>query len=323
MILTLTPNPAIDVTVTAEQIDRGETTVVPGASRRAGGKAINVARVLHAERHPVHAVAPVGRDDLDWFDRDLGSVPHTLVPVTAPTRHTYALVETRDDVTSILNERGEARTPQEWDAVLAACERLLATARVLVVSGSLPPDSPADLLERLVGIGRAARAAVILDVAGAHLLAAARAGADVVKPNLAELTAAVGDLSPLAGARELQRLGARLVVVSLGAQGLLVVPAHGEPVRARLTSSLRGNPTGAGDAAVAAVAALLHETLEKGGDLRHALTGPGPVTELAARALTWSAAAVLVPWAGEIHPDHAELRQRLEVLPGSPTPPIS
>ena len=48
MILTLTPNPAVDITWHVDQLTPGTTHRVPPAVARAGGKGLNVARVLHA-----------------------------------------------------------------------------------------------------------------------------------------------------------------------------------------------------------------------------------------------------------------------------------
>jgi fructose-1-phosphate kinase PfkB-like protein len=92
--------------------------------------------------------------------------------------------------------------------------------------------------------------------------------------------------------------GAGLVLVSLGADGMLAVPRAGDPLHARLDRPLRGNATGAGDAAVAAVATLLS-------------SGVDDPALLLRRATAWSAAAVLAPLAGELHPIYPELEARL------------
>ncbi|MFP3380410.1 PfkB family carbohydrate kinase, partial [Bacillus sp. SIMBA_069] len=97
----------------------------------------------------------------------------------------------------------------------------------------------------------------LIDAVGPALLLAVEAGADVVKPNRRELAETTGEDDPVEGARRLLDRGARLVLVSLGADGLLAVPRTGAPLHARLPEPLTGNATGAGDAAVAAVATLL------------------------------------------------------------------
>ena len=102
--------------------------------------------------------------------------------------------------------------------------------------------------------------------------------------------------------------GAQIVVASLGHEGLLAVTAD-EVVRARLPRVLKGNATGAGDAAVAAIALALAEGARSGSSVPD-LSG------LARRATAWSASAVLMPLAGDLHPDHVALAD--EVLIDDP-----
>jgi sugar/nucleoside kinase (ribokinase family) len=132
----------------------------------------------------------------------------------------------------------------------------------------------------------------------------------VLKPNHEELAAATGLSDPVEGAEALLKLGARLVVVSLGADGLLLVPAEGHPVSARLTAPLRGNATGAGDAAVAAKAAPAAAGDDLWSDQPSAHTAR---VALARRATAWSAAAVLAPLAGEVSQSHSIIEEDVVV----------
>src|SRR5690606_15759171 len=127
--------------------------------------------------------------------------------------------------TTIINERGVNPAAAEWDALLSAVEDGLATASVLVVSGSFPPGAPAHILETLIAAGRTAGVPVIVDTSGPSLLRAADAGASVLKPNAAELAEATGIADPLEGARALLTRGAELVLLSMGAEGMLAVTA--------------------------------------------------------------------------------------------------
>jgi 1-phosphofructokinase family hexose kinase len=314
MIVTVTPNPAIDVTIDVPVLRLGASHVIEGARRRAGGKGLNVARVLAQTGHDAVATGPVGADDLGWFITDLAGVDVRMTPCATATRSTYAVVEAGVARTTQLNERGTARTAAEWEAVLAAVRAALPGARCLTISGSLPPATPADVVPRLIRAAQDAGVRVVADLTGDALLAAAAAGADILKPNRDELAATIGTDDPEAGAAMLQDAGARLVLVSLGEDGLVAVRApdaestattrrSGRAVHARLPRPLRGNATGAGDAAVAAVAACLDEGLDLSADL----------DELVRRAAAWSAAAVLAPLAGALDPSHPELAAAVEL----------
>lgn len=311
MIVTLTPNPALDLTYHLDALRVGSSQRVPRAQLRAGGKGINVARVLHDQGHHVVAVAPVGGTTGATFvaDLDAAGLPRSLLEVEAATRQTLALVTPTE--TTNLNETGTALAPTHWrqlsDLVSAALTHPAgatpthAVNTVLVCSGSMPPDTPAEAIGHLVEVAHQVGARCIVDTSsGTQLLAAADAGADVLKPNHHELLATVGGDDVLAAARTLADRGGTVVYASLGAAGLLRVATDEPTLHARLNRSLAGNTTGAGDAAVAAIAASL-----EGG------SSPEDTLRL---AVAWSAAAVLHPLAGSIV-DPAPLRADITVEP--------
>lgn len=300
MILTVTPNPALDLTYRVASLQPGETHRAAPAAVRAGGKGLNVARVVAQTGGAAFVLTTAGGAPGLRLAEDLEAsrLPAELIPVTAPTRSSIAIVDERAGETTLLNETGEPLTAAEWAALTAAAERLAAAATCVVGSGSLPPGAPDDVYAELVGIAAARGLPSVIDAVGAALLLAAEAGAGVLKPNRRELAETTGQDDPVAGARILLDAGAGLVLVSLGAEGMLAVPRTGEPRHARLDRPLSGNATGAGDAAVAAVATLL-------------AAGADDPSALLRRATAWSAAAVLAPLAGELHPTYPELEARL------------
>lgn len=299
-IVTVTPNPALDVTYHVAAIHLGASHRVADPAMRAGGKGLNVARVAHSQGHLVLAVAPVGGATGALFRSELETacLPAKLIDSPTETRRSLAFVDTAlgGDAT-LFNEAGAAQPPEILEKLLAAAEDAAASSgeAIVVGSGSLPGGEGTGFYARLARLASSAGVPCILDAAGHALLEAAGAGAALLKPNEHELRAATGLASPADGAAELLRRGARRVLVSLGAKGLLLADAArpGELLTARLPFALNGNPTGAGDAAVAAVAACFAEGIDD------------PETVLR-RAVAWSAAAVLMPVAGEISPRHAD-----------------
>lgn len=306
MILTVTPNPALDETYGIENLAVGETNRVGAPSSRAGGKGVNVARVLHAQEVDVCAVATRGGAPGDAFAADLADagIAHTLVPVAAPTRRSFALVDRGSGLTTIVNEHGAGLDAAEWQALRAAVSAEIPAADVVVGSGSLPGGEAADtsFYPWLIAAAHADGLPCIIDTSGPGLLAAATAGADLLKPNHHELLEATGATDIASGAARLLELGARRVVVSSGEDGLALFEAArpGRWVSARLPEPLDGNPTGAGDACVAAFAL----------DLLRGITDP---VDLVRRAAAWSASAVLVPTAGALHPSHPALAGQLAI----------
>ncbi len=312
MIVTVTPNPALDLTWHVDRLQPGETHRIDPGAARAGGKGLNVARVLHSGRREVVAVTTTGGAVGAEFAAELvaSGIPHRLVPVGGATRRSIAIVDETSGDATVLNERGIALEPDEAAALAANALELGRTADAVAICGSLPPGFGPDELGALVRTLVDGGVPVIVDTSGPGLAAAARAGATALKPNAEELRAETGLDDPVAGARALLGLGARLVVASLGSEGLLVVSADAPGgIRARLPRTLHGNATGAGDAAVAAIAAAFAETPTLGADTREAADARA---RLARRATAWSASAVLMPFAGDLAPEHSALE--LEVV---------
>lgn len=308
MIVTVTPNPALDLTWHAAEVVPGGSHRVDTAIARAGGKGLNVARVAHAQGAEVLAVTTAGGGVGAEFSAELAAsgVPHRLVPVAAPTRRSAAIVDESIGDTMIFNERGTNPDPTEWAALVGEVRTAVTAARVLVVSGSLPPGADPALVPGFVEIAAERGIPCLVDVSGPALLTAAEAGAALLKPNRAELAEATGLADPFAGAGALLERGAGAVLCSLGADGLVLFSPDARPLRARLSAPLAGNPTGAGDAAVAACAVLFDR-------------GERDPEALLRAAASWSAAAVLVPGAGEISPRYAELAEQLILDRPGPT----
>ncbi|MGI8330284.1 1-phosphofructokinase family hexose kinase [Actinomadura scrupuli] len=308
MFLTVTLNAALDVTYEVRRLAPGAVHRVAAPAARAGGKGINVARVLHALGEPVRVTGFAGGPAGEALRADLAAaaVPADLVPMAGETRRTVTVVETGTGEATLLNEPGPHVTAAEWRTFLGRFGELAAQARVVVLSGSLPPGVPGDAYAVLT---RAAGAVpVLLDTSGAALLEGARARPGLVKPNTAELSAATGHTDPRHGAAALRDLGARAVVVSQGADGMSAFTGGGA-WRAVCPEPVTGNPTGAGDAAVAALA-------------RGLATG-SPWPERLTDAVALSAAAVAAPLAGDVdHGRYARLLPlvQIEPLPGEPLP---
>lgn len=293
MIVTVTANPALDITYTLDHLRLGESQRPTTQRAVAGGKGINVASVLGCFGYETTAVGLLGGLTGDTIRADLvrrGIDPGHFVPCADSTRRTVNIVS--DGVSTLLNETGPRIDAATWAALEEAVAALLTRPgpHVLVLSGSLPPGAGEDSYARLI---RAAGpdTQTIVDAVGGPLLQACVANPTLVKPNRAELAASTGREDLLAGAHDLRRRGAENVLVTDGAKGVVYVPADGPSYRAWLDAPLAGNPTGAGDAFAAALAAGLAD-------------GYDPVSQLR-RGVAWSAAAVLEPVAGAADPERA------------------
>ncbi len=292
VILTVTVNAALDVTYGVDDVDWNGVNRVRGVHRRAGGKGVNVARVLTALGHEVLAVGLAGGPTGDAVLADLSAagVPAAFTPIGGETRTTLAVRAARR--TTLFNEPGPVVTPGELARFLDAYERALGGASAVVISGSLPRGLPADLYATLAAVAARHDVPAVVDADGAPLRHAPAGRPAVLKPNAEELARALrpdaGEALDIAtGARLLRDEGAGSVVVSLGADGVLAATPEGT-WRARMPYRVEGNPTGAGDALVAGLALGLVEGT--------------PWPERLRRAAALGAAAVAAPVAGDVDP---------------------
>lgn len=314
MIVTVTLNAALDVTYVVPRVELHAAHRVTSVAHVGGGKGVNVASVLAQQGRAVLATGLLGgaAGELLAADLDARRVPHRFSRMAGETRRSVAVVSEADGDATVFNEPGPEVTAQEWQGFLDDLRTLLAEVRpaVVVASGSLPPGIPTDAYAAVVRLAHDAGARAVVDTSAAALAAALASGPDLVKPNHHELLEVTGETDLVGGARRLLERGAREVVVSAGAEGLVDVTTGGEVCQAALDAPLAGNPTGAGDAAVAALAAGLAE----GRSVRESLPD----------AVAWSAAAVLHPLAGHVRADDvSRLLPRVRVARSAPADPTA
>ncbi|WP_291277958.1 1-phosphofructokinase family hexose kinase [Galactobacter sp.] len=316
MIVAVTPAPALDLTQHVGQMRLGESLRVAPPAARPGGKGLNVARVLAARGVPVAAVGPLGGERgkhvSDALSRLAPQVATRWVRVGALTRTSTALVEDGGRVT-MLNEVAAPLSLDEHDALRhAVVEQAEAEGpgAIVAICGSWPADTPATALRSMVRQLHEVGAFVCADTSGELLLEAAAAGTDLLKPNIHELAEATGGDGIEASLQTLFDLGAREVLLSKGEDGMSHHTVHDRAgIGARLYRVLTGNPTGAGDAAVAGWLAVAHE-------LGHAPASTAERRRALAAAVTWSASAVLSPVAGELGVDPQSLEADVVFSPG-------
>ncbi|MEV3990626.1 1-phosphofructokinase family hexose kinase [Streptomyces sp. NPDC049837] len=301
MILTVTLNTALDITYKVDALTPHASHRVTDVAERPGGKGVNVARVLAALGHDTVVTGFAGGPTGDVLRGLLAPLPvrDALVPVAGTTRRTVAVVDASTGDTTQLNEPGPTLTPAEWSAFLATYEELVRDADAVALCGSLPPGIHVGAYAELVRRARAASVPVLLDTSGEPLRRGIAARPDLVKPNAEELARLTGAREPLRATRDARRRGAHAVVASLGPEGLLAVTPDGT-WQAAPPAAVKGNPTGAGDSAVAGLLAGLVEG--------------AAWPERLARAVALSAATVLAPAAGEFEmTTYRELLSRVTV----------
>ncbi|MCE8034153.1 1-phosphofructokinase [Billgrantia tianxiuensis] len=266
-VLTLTLNPALDLSVSLERLTPGAVNRTRETHLTAAGKGVNVARVLADLGHDVTVSGFLGADNDGPFLRafEATGVEDAFLRVPGETRINAKLAEADGRVTDI-NGPGAAIDAAAWQRLLDGLDTRIGDPRrrpdAVVIAGSLPPGvAPADL-SVLTARLREAGLSVWVDTSGEALTRAIEARATAVKPNEQELTAWAGESLENAEARlkaalRLYAAGIEEAVVSAGPAGVLWVSRRGAwqamPPRLAVASTV-----GAGDTLLAA---LLHGVL--------------------------------------------------------------
>jgi 6-phosphofructokinase 2 len=287
--ITLTLNPTVDVSTEVVQVVAEEKLRCSPPVRDPGGGGLNVARVIAVLGGEAAAVFPVGGATGEMLRQLVAPLPRitaAAVPVTGWTREGFTVTETSTNHQFRFNVPGEPLTADERDRCVAAAVEALADDGYLVVSGSMPPDTPDDLLTGLAAAVRDRGGRLVVDTSGEALRTAVAAGPDLVKPNLGELAWLVGaqhlDLpAAAAAARSLVEGGCRHVLTSMGPSGALLVSRDTEPVHLVPPMVRVRSRVGAGDSTVAGMVLALAR-------------GRG-VVDAAVRGVAAGTAAVMTP----------------------------
>ncbi|MGV8919123.1 MAG: 1-phosphofructokinase [Pseudomonas sp.] len=255
-ILTLTLNPALDLTVQLGQLQVGQVNRSDAMLSHAAGKGINVAQVLADLGHSLTVAGFLGVDNPQAFEVLFAKRQFVdeFVRVPGETRSNIKLAEGSGRITD-LNGPGPSVSEAAQQALLARLEQIAPSFEAVVVAGSLPrgvsPEWLLALLLRLKELGLK----VVLDTSGLALRAGLAAGPWLIKPNTEELADALD--SPIISveaqaeaARRLHAQGIEHVVISQGSEGVhwfsAGIALHAQPPKVKVASTV-----GAGDSLLA------------------------------------------------------------------------
>ncbi|MBE1550843.1 1-phosphofructokinase [Mycobacterium sp. OAS707] len=325
MIVTVTPNPSIDRTVTLTgPLTRGAVHRVSSVTSEPGGKGVNVARALTLAGLDTVAVLPAPANDPLISALTASALPFNCVPTEGAVRTNLAITE-HDGTTTKVNEPGAPLDAAALDALTTAVLAAAESASWVVLSGSLPPGVPDHWYADMTALLAPYPCRVAVDTSDAPLTslveALHRGAPDLVKPNAEELAGvlgyspraleaavAQGDPEPVVNAaQQLVDRGVGAVLATLGAAGAVLVDETGSwmaappPVVARST-------VGAGDASLA-------------GYLRADVGGAVPPERLQ-MAVAYGGAAAALPGSALPRPAQIDLSS-VRVTPIAPNTKVS
>lgn len=297
MITTVTLNVAIDKAYVVDTVEKGHVMRVQKCTNTPGGKGLNVAKVAKICGEDVIATGFVGGHAGAYVEEmlDVQQVKNDFVHTANETRSCINILAADGSSTEFL-EPGAPVTEADVNAFLDKFAVLVEKSDVLTISGSVPKGVPTDIYARMVTLAKQQGKQIFLDTSGELLKEGIKACPTLIKPNDDEIEALLGvpvsnHKEILAGAKKLHEMGIAYVVVSLGADGALVVcdegVYHGRPPKIETV-----NTVGCGDSMIGAFAV--------------AFARKQPVEEALAYAVAVSAANALTMATGHFETEDME-----------------
>lgn len=272
MILTITLNPSIDISYQLNHFALDHTNRVEQVAKTAGGKGLNVTRVLHQLGDATLATGFVGGVLGDKINELLQQqqIKTAFTPVQQESRNCVSILS-ENKQTEIL-EAGPTISLSEQQAFIEQYKKLIQSADVIVMSGSLAKGISHDFYQRLIELAEGKK--VILDCAGNTLKQSlmGKVKPYVIKPNLSELADLLGEKITEVKSALNDGLfnGVACIVVSQGAKGAFV-KYHDDFYQVSIPKIDVISPVGSGDSVVAGIASGLQRGYDIEQLLKHAM----------------------------------------------------
>ncbi len=276
-ILTLTPNPALDVSTKVDKLIPEEKLRCDEPVREPGGGGINVSRALKKLGSDSSAIFAVGGMVGDMYQKLLKKegIGCCAFQIEENMRENIMVLDESDNKLYRFNMPGGNMQEHEWMELLEHLDDF-PDADYLVASGSLPPGVPDDFYARLYVKAKEKNMRLILDTSGPALKEVLNAGAYLIKPNKTELGELVGrelktvDDIKKAAVEIIEDGKIEVVVVSMGGDGAILATRNGaEKLNAPQVE--KKSSVGAGDSMVAGIVCKLSAGKDIGEAVRYGL----------------------------------------------------
>lgn len=277
MITTVTMNAALDKAYfMKEKIENGTVMRVDHCRTSAGGKGLNVARVISLCGAKVQATGLVGGFNGQYLESLLekDGIAYRFGHVAGETRCCINILDEGYGSTEYL-EPGFEVSEKEEEEFMRIFPDIIRDSDVVTISGSIPQGVKKDIYGRMITLAKDMGKAILLDTSGEILREAIRSRPTLVKPNQDEIEQLFGakihdmqDVIRYAG--KIRDMGVAYVVISLGKDGALLVCEdgvyHGKPPKVEVV-----NTVGCGDSMIGAFAVAFERGCTAEESLRYAV----------------------------------------------------
>ncbi len=262
MIYTVTLNPSLDYIVELDQVTLGELNRTKNEAKFPGGKGINVSQVLRRLDVDSRALGFIGGFTGEYIEKYLNSLKIQTDFVNVP-EDTRINVKLKSQSETEINAKGPNITDEHFETLKRQI-RELTSEDILVLAGSIPSSMPESTYEELVKLCNENGTKFVVDAEGELLKKVLPLNPFMIKPNHHEL----GDLfntvissceEVIPYGRELIKMGAQNVIVSLAEKGAVLINKDGAFIASVPKGEVKSS-VGAGDSMVAGFIAMYEKT---------------------------------------------------------------
>jgi len=263
MIITVTLNPAIDKTIEIDDFIIGNVNRIVSTRVDAGGKGINVSKVIKELGDKSLALGFLGGNSGNQIKNYLDdiNIKNDFLILKGETRTNIKIIDKVNNTHTDINEKGPSLMGQDITNIKEKIMEYCKPDSLVVLSGSVPIGVSSDIYCEIIKDVKNKGGKVILDADGEMLLQGIKAGPYMVKPNVEELEKAFGkkinnEEEVIETARKILEYGVKYVVISQGSEGSIFISADKvakvKGIKVEVKSTV-----GAGDSMVAAMAVAI------------------------------------------------------------------
>lgn len=255
MIYTVTLNPSIDYVVRLDSLKRGITNRTTSEEYYFGGKGINVSCVLAELGIYSTAFGFVAGFTGDAIEKGIRNDKIITDFIKLKNGISRINVKIKAGEETEINCQGPHIEDSELERLLQKVERIC-DGDTIVIAGNVPNTMPDDVYETILDRIKGKKVRIVVDATKKLLLNSLKYKPFLIKPNKQELSEIFetevnteNDIEKYA--KELQKMGAQNVLISLGKNGAMLIDEFGKKHKAGVLKEKVINTVGSGDSMVA------------------------------------------------------------------------
>ncbi len=257
MFITITLNPAVDTFIDIESLEKSVQSKVIKKTKIAGGKGINISKVLTSLNEKTFVTGFVGGPNGKFIKKELSdqNIDFKLIQINQETRENIKLYDMKHDQRYEIYEPGPFVDIIHLEELIGYLKSIIKSNDVIIISGSAPINYNIDVYKVLINQLKPLCKMIALDTSKQWFKEGLTAAPDLIKPNLYELENYSNknldnDQEIIDESLKIITLGVKEVLVSLGKSGSIYVTKD-DIYKIMVPDIKVKNTVGAGDALLA------------------------------------------------------------------------